>query len=124
MNTFLDPDFQPALLSVRTDDIDAGTVRIAAVGEVDMASAGRLGDAIAQALVHRQPRRIVVDLAGVTFMDSSGLNVLVSCRGEAYAQGCELLLNSPAPAVHRILEVTGLLEIFGLPARRVEAAAG
>jgi anti-sigma B factor antagonist len=55
---------------------------------------------------------IEVDLAGVTFIDSSGLGALVRLQRTATAAGRQLrLVNVPRP-VTRILELTGLTELF------------
>jgi anti-sigma B factor antagonist len=82
-------------------------------GEVDVATAPALREAIVRA-VDRRPARVVIDLADVSFMDSSALGVLVS--GYKYAQGAGIavLLSSPGPAVYRLLRTSGMIEIFGI----------
>lgn len=89
---------------------DGGTV-LAVCGEVDVAAAPALREAIVRA-VDARPARVVIDLAAVSFMDSSALGVLIS--GYKYAQGCgvAVLLAGPAPAVYRLLRTSGMVEIF------------
>jgi anti-anti-sigma factor len=74
-------------------------------GELDLADAPALRDALRGA-VERSPRRLVVDLAEVTFVDSTVLGALVEARarigGEAFA------LAAPGLEVRRALEVSGL----------------
>jgi anti-sigma B factor antagonist len=74
-------------------------------GELDLADAPALRDALRGA-VERSPRRLVVDLAEVTFVDSTVLGALVEARsrigGEAFA------LAAPGLDVRRALEVSGL----------------
>ena len=74
-------------------------------GELDLADAPALRDALRRA-VERSPRRLVVDLAEVTFVDSTILGALVEARsalgGDAFA------LAAPGLEVRRALEVSGL----------------
>jgi anti-sigma B factor antagonist len=80
-------------------------------GELDLYSAPALREALRRA-VERSPKRLVVDLAEVTFVDSTVLGVLVEARsrvgGEAFA------LAAPGLAVHRALEVSGLDRHFAV----------
>ncbi len=50
----------------------------------------------------------VVDLAGVSFIDSSGLRVLVQIHEDRSAAGDTLTLRSPSASVQRLLEISGL----------------
>ena len=54
-----------------------------------------------------------IDLSGVTFMDSSGLNALIGIRTLALARHTLVVENSSAN-VRRILEITGLSQAFGI----------
>ena len=56
--------------------------------------------------------RVIVDMSGVEFCDSTGMNVLLSCLREARERGGELELAAPRPAVMKILQVTGLDSVF------------
>jgi anti-sigma B factor antagonist len=56
--------------------------------------------------------RIVVDLAGVDFMDSSGLAVLISGLRRTNERQGALALVSPTPSVRRVLSITGLDKVF------------
>ena len=51
---------------------------------------------------------VVVDLSSVTFMDSSGIRVIVEAHRAAVAAGRRLVLNRPSPSVTRIIELSGL----------------
>ncbi|MGI5324806.1 STAS domain-containing protein [Actinomadura nitritigenes] len=59
----------------RADPVHTDLVVVALTGEVDVATAGRLRDHLA-ALIARGARHLVLDFAGVAFIDSSGLSVL------------------------------------------------
>ena len=70
-------------------------------------------------------RPVVVDCAGITFLDSMGLRALVAGQREAEAAGVSFTLTAPSPPVLRVLELTGTLEVFavGQPAPERAAAA-
>ena len=83
---------------------DVRTLRLS--GELDMASGPALYARVSP-LIYKA-REVVVDLSGLTFMDSSGLYLLLRLRTVCEERGCRLLLASPSRQVRRVLEVTGL----------------
>lgn len=87
-------------------DVDRVTVHLA--GEVDLAAAPRVETAIDEALDGEGGVDVTIDLDGVTFLDSTGLRVLVAAHGRCAGQGRSLTLVNPSTAVSRILEITGL----------------
>jgi anti-anti-sigma factor len=89
-------------------------------GELDYDSAPQLRTALEQ--VPMSPRAgLVIDLAGVTFCDSSGLSVLIAARNLTESAGTSLVLAARPPQLRRILQVTGLADIFSLFASLEEA---
>lgn len=54
--------------------------------------------------------RLVLDLAGLTFIDSSGLRVVISAHKDTVERGGGLVLRSPSPTTRRLLDITGLLD--------------
>lgn len=85
---------------------------MAASGEVDLYTAPRLASELNSVLATDGAARIVVDLSGVEFCDSTGMNVLLSALKRAREQGGGLELAAPRPAVRKILQVTGLDTVF------------
>ncbi len=83
-------------------------------GEIDLYTAPRLHGEIAAVLADGMPARVVIDMSGVEFCDSTGMNVLLSCLRRARERGGELEIASPRPAVRKILQVTGLDSVFTL----------
>lgn len=85
-----------------------GGVRIAVAGELDLAGGTDLGDAVDRAF-REDASRVVVDLAEVSFIDSSGLQRLAwlgsSRRGEQ-----ELVFVRPSEATRRLIDMTGLAD--------------
>lgn len=53
-----------------------------------------------------------IDLSGVSFMDSSGLNVLINALRTAQLVGVQLVLVAPAPGVRKLLDLTGMSAHF------------
>lgn len=91
--------------------------RVAAVGELDGCVTDHFEQVVQGILRERDFRDIEVDLAGVTFIDSAGIRCLLTCREHAYGTGCRLRLSNLTPTVHRVLAITGLLGVFGVPDR-------
>jgi anti-anti-sigma factor len=54
---------------------EGGVFRLRCAGELDIAAAPLVQDAL-QALVEQQPREVMLDWTGLTFMDSSGIRIL------------------------------------------------
>ncbi len=83
-------------------------------GELDIASAPALRDQLLD-LLCPATSRLVLDLSAVSYADASGLAVLVGTGRRAGLLGGFLRLAAPAPAVTRVLSLTGLhrqLEVF------------
>lgn len=83
-------------------------------GEIDMTTVETLSHTLTTVLAQERPVHIDVNLAEVTFMDSSGINALMACRAEATPNGCRITISHPRPMVSRILAVTGVNHLFGL----------
>jgi anti-sigma B factor antagonist len=83
-------------------------------GEIDLYTAPRLHSELAGLLAEGMPPRVVIDMSGVEFCDSTGMNVLLSCLRRARERGGELEIAAPKPAVRKILQVTGLDSVFTL----------
>lgn len=84
-----------------------GVVVVTPVGDIDLVTAPRLLEQLLR-ILRDAPTRLVVALNEVTFIDSSGLNALVSANRRAEAMGTELRLAAPAPLVTKLLQITGL----------------
>ena len=85
---------------------------VAVSGEVDVYSAPALRDGLTELL--ESGTSVVVDLTEVGFLDSTGLGALVAARNDAEDQDAELVLRAPSDRVRRILDVTGLLDVFAI----------
>jgi anti-anti-sigma factor len=105
-------------LSTRECD---GHVVVALRGELDLVDAADVAAALAAA-VAREPR-IIVDLAGLEFIDCSGVAALARGRRHARQAGGDLLLAAPQQRVLRVVAITRLAGEFSVHAS-VEEAAG
>ena len=81
-------------------------------GEVDLVVAAELRDSVERARSVDDERAVVFDLEGVTFIDSTGLNELVRPTLEGYS----VTLRRPSAPVRRLLELTGVSELFTVAA--------
>jgi anti-sigma B factor antagonist len=90
---------------------DDGTATIVLVGEFDMSSAGHFWASVSEALGTR-PRSVTVEARGLTFIDSSGLQALMRAREAADEAGVVLQVREPSPALRRLIEVTGTMDLL------------
>jgi anti-sigma B factor antagonist len=85
----------------------AGTAVLTLDGRLNMVSAPQLKAAITEAVEAGRPR-VVVDLAGVGFMDSSGLGVLIAGLKRARQDGGDLRITGVTQQVATVLQLTNL----------------
>jgi anti-sigma B factor antagonist len=104
---------------VSVETVDGWQV-LCLAGEVDVATAPRLRDRLVQ-LINEGPPQLVVDLSGLSFIDSMGLGALVSGLKRARAQDGDLRLAGPTDHVAKVLSITRLDQAF-LVGDSVEAA--
>jgi anti-sigma B factor antagonist len=78
-------------------------------GEWDLAQRAATTNAIAQAL-DRGPACLLLDLSRLSFIDSSGIHVLINARNRCAEQGAHLVIIPGPRAVQRVFEICGLAE--------------
>ncbi|GAA5184538.1 hypothetical protein GCM10023322_26240 [Rugosimonospora acidiphila] len=105
-------------ITVRSDS--NGAVQVNPAGEVDADNCHELRERVASMLATEPPPLINVDMSLVPFIDSVGIGALVACYHTAAASGTRLVVSNPTAYVHRILYISGLLGLFGSPARLPE----
>jgi|Tabmets5t2r1_1033131.scaffolds.fasta_scaffold73661_2 anti-sigma B factor antagonist len=94
------------LLELSIDSVEEARV-IRARGEVDMSSVGELRRQIDAA--RGDGAATLLDLSEVTFMDSTGLHLLIEASRRAETDGWPSFVIRPSPPVRRLLEVSGTL---------------
>ncbi|MGH9265725.1 MAG: STAS domain-containing protein [Acidimicrobiales bacterium] len=87
--------------------VDHGQAVVAVAGELDMTTAPELSRSLAPVL-DQHPRDVTLDLAGVDFIDSTGLTLLVRTSKALQAHEGALHLLAATPPVRRVLEIVGL----------------
>jgi anti-sigma B factor antagonist len=85
--------------------------RIHGTGRLDMAGAPRLRATVAEAVTDGATR-VVIDLGGTEFMDSSGLGALIGCLKVVRQAGGELRIAAPRPQVVMVLELTSMHRVL------------
>jgi anti-sigma B factor antagonist len=85
-------------------------------GDVDMSTAVELREAAIAALSAPDTSELQIDLAGVTFLDSSGLGALVAIRGAADELSRTVTIVAVSTRAYQVIEVCGLVPVFGLTA--------
>ena len=99
---------------------DVGLVIL--TGEVDISTAPSFKDDLV-ALVEEGVTHVVVDLVGVTFIDSTALGVLIGGVRRLHPGGGRLVLVATSRPVLRALTLTGLDKVFAICATREQAVA-
>jgi anti-sigma B factor antagonist len=88
-------------------------VIVTAAGEIDLYTAPKLQADFAAIIDGAAPAtRVVIDMSGVEFCDSTGMNALLAVLRQVRERGGELELAAPRPAIKKILQVTGLDSVF------------
>jgi anti-sigma B factor antagonist len=91
---------------------DGDALEVALAGELDMAAAFRLEPELDRLLAPGEVRRLVLDLAELTFIDSAGLGALLAIHDRAQELDIEFLLANPSDPVRRILDLSGTASVL------------
>lgn len=85
-------------------------------GELDHHSAARLRADVEKEIESGLVKHLVLNLEHLSFMDSSGLGVILGRYKQIRANGGEMVVCAISPAVHRLFEMSGLFKIVRLEA--------
>lgn len=88
-----------------------GVAILVLAGDIDVSSALGFREALG-GLLDVAGARVLIDLTGVRFMDSSGVGILVTAHRKANEGGGSFGLAAPGPSVHRTLELTRTLRLL------------
>jgi anti-sigma B factor antagonist len=110
-------------LEVETRQADNGVTVVAPTGRLDIAGAPALKEAIEE-VVKNGPPRIVIDMEGVSFVDSTGLGSVINALKQVRGSQGELRLAAPNQQARVVLELTTLDRVFPYYATVEDALTG
>ena len=90
-----------------------GAVLVRVTGDVDLATSPQLRAALDEA-IGASPDAVRLDMGGVTFLDSSGISVLVDAQQRLQDASSKLVLHGVGDQIKRVLEISGLGSFFEL----------
>ena len=92
-------------LSVLTA-VEDGVAQVTIRGELDLDRADEVANQLSE-LSGQGATSVIVDVTGLSFIDSSGLRALLSAREQLEAGGATMQVTNLSPAVERVLDMTG-----------------
>ena len=108
------------VFSVSSERAGDGLGVIVLSGEVDIYTAPQFKERMLE-LLDAGIERLVIDLSGVTFIDSTALGVLIGGVRRVHGAGGAMALVVTSRAVERVLAITGLDRVFTIHATRAAA---
>jgi anti-sigma B factor antagonist len=108
---------------VLTRQVDNGVTVVAPTGRLDVAGAPALKDAISE-VVKNGPPRVVIDMEGISFVDSTGLGSVIAALKQIRSSQGDLRLAAPNQQVRVVLELTTLDRVFPYFSTVEEALTG
>lgn len=110
-------------LEVQSRQTDDGVTVVAPTGRLDVAGAPTLKEALSE-LMGNSPAKVVIDMEGVSFVDSTGLGSVIAALKQIRGRQGQLRLAAPNQQVRVVLELTTLDRVFPYYATLEEALAG
>lgn len=96
---------------------DSEAVVVGVVGELDCATGPTLEDRLEDLIENQGNRTLVIDLTDMTFVDSSGLSVLVGAYRRLRQRGGDLSLRHPSASTRKVFGITGLDKVLPIDER-------
>ena len=89
---------------------DVLTARLA--GELDHHLAAEIRTKIDEEMMAKLPKKLVLELSEIEFMDSSGLGLILGRYTKALEIGCLLILRNPGRRIKRLIEISGVASMI------------
>ena len=83
-------------------------IRVFFDGEIDHHAAGLMRVGIDNAIMHKRPQLLVLDFGAVTFMDSSGIGLVMGRYKQMKAVGGSLRVENLSPAAYKVMKLAGM----------------
>jgi anti-anti-sigma factor len=107
--------------TLHVSNVNTSTIHLRVAGEVDMAAAPVVMDAILGAALSNPTFEVRVDLDDVSFIDSMGLAALIEAHRRLADQQVRLVFGDVSANVRKLLEITGTADYLGVHAARPTA---
>ena len=95
-------------------DFCEGVLEFRLLGEIDHHSAVNIRTAMDAEICELRPKKVIIELCGIDFMDSSGLGLIMGRYALVQKMGGILSLRSPNERILKILELAGVMRIIGI----------
>jgi anti-anti-sigma factor len=110
-----------SLLTLTTSQ-DQQAVRVRLDGELDLSSALTFDDELRRIEADGANKRLVLDLKGLKFMDSTGLRLILAAHARARRRGSRLVIEHASNAIRRIFRLTGMMDRLDVTDERTTKA--
>lgn len=89
-------------------------ITVALIGDIDHHSAQSIRSEIDAMLEQTEPRLLILDFSGVSFMDSSGIGLVLGRMKLMDSFGGHILIKNPSPYVKKVMLLAGLNRLMAL----------
>jgi|SRR5215467_6982089 anti-anti-sigma factor len=110
-------------MALETRQLDSGWAVITIAGRLALGGETEKLNAAVAALLQKDQKRVVLDITGLDYVDSSGVGMLVSCLTNVKKAGGELKVVGASPRIRRIFNMTGVDNLMSMFASVAEATA-
>ena len=93
-------------------DYSGGTLKVSLSGELDESNAGGLRASLDANIVPQNTKRVILDLSRLSFMDSTGIGVLVGRYKKFRPKSVAFFITEPNATVDKILKLSGIYTIM------------
>ncbi len=95
----------------------SGRLTVYLSGELDHHAAGEAIRVVGELIEDNMPRECVLDFSGLSFMDSSGIAVIINAGRKMRSLGGRLSVENPAPQPRKVLEASGIERLIAVATR-------
>ena len=97
-----------------TSFLDSGKLTVALTGEIDHHCARSLREEIDHAILDYEPHQLRLDFEKVTFMDSSGIGLILGRCQQMQARSGHVIIQNPPPHIRRVMRLSGMERIASI----------
>jgi anti-sigma B factor antagonist len=96
---------------------DGGVVTVVCSGELEISTTAALRAELQAIAAGGTTRKVVLDLAGVSFLDSCGIGTIVAAHRALANDFCTLAIADPRPGILSVLEISGITAVIPVVSR-------